>query len=290
MELVFGIAVFLGLLEAGIHQLGVELFVHYAEYQEVDDTYEEEHGAETDRGCDGAEPGCYRGTYAENGEHAYTGYRHFNTHCKGHLLSLEPFGNGLRDRCAGHLTAASEHHETEACHLRASWRRHFLVVANYVVAATGEVNTAVQARRVQTDDTGQNNDTGDAICNLACAHEVEGGVLEPVRDSYVFYAGTEEHHAGSEDAGEADAHLVKDDAGYDEETAYVEEIFRGGIGAENMRSPASLLLYQALQRGHHVHEHVAEEHHQGDEDERRPPCGGIVVHEFLNLFCHCLRF
>ena len=141
------------------------------------------------------------------------------------------------DTGAGHFTAASEEHEAEACHLGASGH-------------AGPPGTEPL---------------------------VEGGGLEPVGDAYVLDGRSKEHHAGSEDAGEAYAHLVEDDARYDEESADVEDVLRCGIRAEYVGAPSPLLFYEALQRTHHVHEHIAEEHHERDEDQGCPSCCRIIV-------------
>ena len=42
-----------GSCESGVHELGVELAVHYSEYDEVDESDYEERSAESDRGKDG---------------------------------------------------------------------------------------------------------------------------------------------------------------------------------------------------------------------------------------------
>ena len=224
MEFVFAAAIFLGLELAGRDQLLVEAGVHHAEGDEVDHSDEEQHGAEAHWSCYGAELGGDGRADTEDGEHAHAGDSHFDTHGEGHFLALEPFGYTLGNRGAGHFAAAAEDHESQTCHLGAAGKG----------------------------------------CPPAAEPGVERRALEPLRYTDELDGSSHEHHACGKDAGEAYAHLVQDYTRDDEETAYIQDVLRSGVCAEHVGSPAALLLHEALQRTHDVHEHVAEEHHEGD--------------------------
>ena len=49
------------------------------------------------------------------------------------------------------------------------------------------------------------------------------------------------------------------------------DIIRSRIGSEHAAVPSELGLHEGLQRRHHIHEHVGEEHHQRHKDKDSPP-------------------
>ncbi len=216
-------------------KLGIEFAIHYAENQEEDESDAEQHCAEGDRGDNGglSEDAVTQAfgkqrADAEDGENANAGDSHLESHGKSHLFALEPFSNGATDGDAGHFASASEDHESEGGHL--------------CTAGHGGPPAAEPF----------------AECCL----------LEEVADANKLDDGTKQHHAGAEGAGETDAHLVEDDTGKDEESAYVEYVFAGGIGAEDTGCPSTFHFNHALQGRHYIDKHIAEEHHQGNQDQR----------------------
>ena len=64
------------------------------------------------------------------------------------------------------------------------------------------------------------------------------------------------------DSGEAYSEFVENYARNNEKAADIEYVFRCGIGSENTAIPAQRPFNEGFERGHHVHEHVGEEHHQ----------------------------
>lgn len=184
----------------------VECLVHEGEDDEGDEADEEEHGAERYRSYYCAEVVGDDWRDRENSEHADACDSHLKTHSESHLLALEPLCDCLRNGCACHLAAAAEEHEAEASHLCA--------------------------------------------CREVYPPRVEplgkGGLCEPVGDADELDEGADEHHRSREYAGEANAHLVEDNAGDDEETEDVNEILGCCIGTEGVRTPSLLLLDECL--------------------------------------------
>ena len=233
--------------EAGGDQLLVELRVHEGEDDEVQQADAEQRAAESHRGHDGAaELGADQRGDPHDAEHTQAGDGHLKAHGEGHFLALEPLGEDLGDVGPLHLAAAAKDHETERGHL----------------GAGGHLDPP----------------------GAEPLGEARG--LEPVAHADELDRGAEDHQAGGQDAGEAHPELVEDDAGEDQEAADVEDVLGGGVFAEHGAAPAEVGLHEGFERGHDVHEHVGEEHHQGDQGQHGPTRHRIVVHQFLNLFSH----
>ena len=252
----------------GLAGLAVELLVH----EEVDDGHDEgdaeQHHAEGDR------TGHFH-LAAELGEEgredhargdAEAGEGHLGAHREGHLAALEPLDDTAADRDAGHLAAAAEDHEAAGGQLGRSGhpaieRRHAeLVEARDVVEVLGEPGLEA------------------AACEA-------GGHGVPLDE------GADEHHAGREDGGEADAHLVEDDTREDEEEdENVEEHLGALHRAECGGVPAAGLLHQVLDRGEDVHENIGAEHRQREKQQGGPTHAGGIAQRLLDFVSHHLSF
>ena len=120
----------------------------------------------------------------------------------------------------------------------------------------------------------------------------QSAAVERLADGVVFDQTAYEHHGTRKHGGEAHAHLVEDDAGEDEEEHEdVQEGFRTLHGAESEAVPSAFGLHEVLDGGQNVHENVAAEHGQGQQQQGNPPHGGVVSQgEFFCHICLILRF
>ena len=228
-------------------QLFVQLAVHERKDHVGQQADQQQQGAERHRTYDR----CRRHVGqprrdGEHGEYAHAGDGHFESHGQCHLLAFEPFGDGLRYGDAGHLHAAAEDHESQRCEFGAARKRY---------------PPAVEPRF-------------DARTDEGVAHSV------------ILDAGADEHQGRREHSREAYAHLVEDDARQNQESEDVENELRASVHAEDVGRPAALGLDHALQRRHHVYEHVAEEHRQRDQNQRRPADECRIVEFSLDNFRH----
>ena len=209
--------------KAGLHELGVELAVHNAEDDEVDKSDYQQGGAESYRSHNGSTELVGNGRGNPHcTEHSEAGNCHLKSHSEGHLLAFEPLGENLGNIGSLHFTAAAENHKAQGCHLCAC--RHLHPPASEPLR--------------------------------------ELGSLEPVAHTYEFDGCTQDHKACGKDSGEAYSEFVENYARNNEKAADIEYVFRCGIGSENTAIPAQRPFNEGFERGHHVHEHVGEEHHQ----------------------------
>ena len=74
----------------------------------------------------------------------------------------------------------------------------------------------------------------------------KGGLSEPVGDADELDECADEHHRSREHAGEANAHLVEDNAGDDEEAENVNDVLGCCIGTEGVGTPSLLALHECL--------------------------------------------
>ena len=237
---------------AGIQpELFVQLAIHEGEYRVGEQSDQQQQGTKCHRAHDRC--GSHVGEPrrdGENGEDTHTGNGHFQPHCEGHFLAFEPLGDRLRNGDAGHLHTASEYHEPERCEFGTGRERYPPAIEPSLGASADE----------------------------GVAHAV------------IFDAGADKHQGCREHSREAHTHFVEDDTCQDQESEDIEDELRTSVHAEHVGRPAALCLDHALQGRHHVHEHVAEEHRQCDQDERRPPHPGRVVEFPLDNFRHNYLF
>ena len=232
-------------------QLFVQFAVHEGEDHERQQADQQQHGAECHRSYDRC--GSHVGEprrNGEDGENADAGNGHLKSHGQSHLLAFEPLGDRLRNGDAGHLHTASEYHEPERCEFGTGRERYPPAIEPSLGASADE----------------------------GVAHAV------------IFDAGADKHQGCREHSREAHTHFVEDDTCQDQESEDIEDELRTSVHAEHVGRPAALCLDHALQGRHHVHEHVAEEHRQCDQDERRPPHPGRVVEFPLDNFRHNYLF
>ena len=135
----------------------------------------------------------------EDEEDTDTCQSHLQAHRQSHLLALEPLGDGLGNSDAGHLAAAAEYHKSERRHLCAARKS----------------------------------------CPPRSEPLAECSSLEPVRDTDIFDAGSDNHQRSRKNTCEPHAHLVKDDAGKDKEAEDIQHIFRSRVCSEHRAVPAS---------------------------------------------------
>ena len=244
--------------------LRVQLSVH----EEIDHTHDEgnahQHHAESHRAGDvhmAAQTGKV-GRENHAGGHAQTSQSHLRAHCQGHFPSLEPLDDAAAHRNAGHLHATAKHHEAAGSKLGRS--RHILV--------EGRDTQLVEHRN---------------IVQMSREPGLQAAAREAVAHGIPLHAGSHQHHHGREQHREAHTHLVQDNAREDEEESkHVEEHLTALHRAEGRGVPSARLLHQVLDGRKDVHEDVAAEHGQCQQQQRRPAHSRTVAQSLLNSLCH----
>ena len=90
---------------------------------------------------------------------------------------------------------------------------------------------------------------------------LESTAHEGFTDSVPFDDGADEHDNSRENGGEADAHLVENDACKNKKKGpNVEEHLGALHAAKRGRVPAACFLHQVLDRGENVHEDITAKH------------------------------
>ena len=233
----------------GLAGLAVEFLVHEEIGDEHDQGDAEQHHAEGDGTADvdlAAELG-EEGREDHAGGHAQTGEGHLGAHGQGRLTALEPLDDAAAHRNAGHLAAAAEDHE----------------------AAGGQLGGGGHAL-VEREDVVDEADPGVPV-EVVGEPVLEAGAHEGLADGVVLDQAAHQHDRAGEHGREADAHLVQDDAGEDqEEHEYVEERLGALHRAEGLGIPSARGLHQVLDRGEDVHEDVGAEHREGQQQQGDP--------------------